>query len=123
MIYKIIIIFFYRTYHKDSYITQKRGECLGQEGRYRRTSSPNTSNTPFPKTFTCNPQVNSKSQNAVSLSSKDDFHRSLLQTDKSVNERDQITNIQANPRIGLRSPHPDIDSITSGKYFISEYHF
>ena len=112
---KILFFLIFRTYHKDSYITQRRGECLGQEGRYRRTSSPNTSATPFPKSFSCNSQVNTNHQNVVGLSAKEDFHRSLLQDDKSVDGRDEITNIHTDPRIGLQSPQPDLVSVTSGK--------
>merc|ERR1719188_694216 len=31
-----------RSYHKDSYMANRRGDTLGQEGRYRRTASPQT---------------------------------------------------------------------------------
>lgn len=31
-----------RSYHKDSYMANRRGDSLGQEGRYRRTASPQT---------------------------------------------------------------------------------
>ena len=113
-----ILFFVFRTYHKDSYITQRRGECLGQEGRYRRTSSPNTSATSFPKSFSYNSQVNTNTPNLVGLSAKEDFHRSLLQDNKSVDGRDEITNIHADPRIGLQSPQPDLVSVSSGKYFL-----
>ncbi|TRY73430.1 hypothetical protein TCAL_15764 [Tigriopus californicus] len=39
MVFEFLNTLRYRTYHKDSYMAHRRGETLGQEGRYRRTTS------------------------------------------------------------------------------------
>ena len=107
--------FCFRTYHKDSYITQKRGECLGQEGRYRRTSSPSTSATTFSNPFSLNTQGSTKNQNVFGLSAKEDFHRSLLQDDVGVDGHQDVTNLHADPRVGLVHPQHEQSSGTTGK--------
>ena len=50
------------------------------------------------------------------LTAKEDFHRSLLQDDKVINGRDELSSIQQNdPRIGFASPEHDLSSVNSGK--------
>ena len=50
------------------------------------------------------------------LTAKEDFHRSLLQDDKVINGRDELSSIQQNdPRIGFVSPEHDLSSVNSGK--------
>ena len=72
------MFFNFRTYHKDSYMTHRRGECLGQAGRYRRTSSPSTSGNAYNShTEILSPNGHN---NVFSLSAKEEFHRSLLQS-------------------------------------------
>ena len=114
---KFSSISIFRTYHKDSYITQRRGECLGQEGRYRRTSSPSSSTNSFPNPFSSNSKGSkTKNHSVAGLTVKEDFHRSLLQDDKVITGRDEISSIQQNdPRIGFASPEHDLSSVNSGK--------
>ena len=53
------------------------------------------------------------------LTAKEDFHRSLLQDDKVMNGRDELSSIQQNdPRIGFASPDHDLSSVNSGKLII-----
>ena len=53
------------------------------------------------------------------LTAKEDFHRSLLQDDKVINGRDELSSIQQNdPRIGFASPDHDLSSVNSGKLII-----
>ena len=50
------------------------------------------------------------------LTAKEDFHRSLLQDDKVINGRDELSNIQqCDPRIGFAPPDHELSSVTSGK--------
>ena len=124
-LYSHIMVQFYlylsfRTYHKDSYITQRRGECLGQEGRYRRTSSPSTSGPSFPKPFSSHvPQTNTRNRSvSTGITPKEDFHRSLIHDEKEKHidaALEDVTYLHANQRVGLPSSHQDASSITSGK--------
>lgn len=120
MVFDFLQTFRSRTYHKDSYIAQRRGECLGQEGRYRRTSSPSTSGPSFPKPFSSHvPQTNTRNRSvSTGITPKEDFHRSLIHDEKEKQidaALEDVTYLQANQRVGLPSSHQDPSSITSGK--------
>lgn len=77
-----------RTYHKDSYMAHRRGETLGQEGRYRRTpSSPMTAS----KTST----INTVNLNAVNGNPKESFS-SMILTEEGTNANGAANNNNIN---------------------------
>ena len=71
------MFFFFRTYHKDSYMARRR-DTMGHEGRYRRTSSPNTSRFADPNGHHDVTAPATAGVERQKVTAKEKFHQSLL---------------------------------------------